>query len=46
MDPDDKNVSLSVLESCLMPLYQGFEEYVLFWGIPHGPVVRTLSFHC
>ena len=46
MDPDDRNVSLSVMESCLMPMYQGFEEYVWFGGIPHGPVVRTLSFHC
>ena len=45
-DPDDRNVSLSVMESCLMPIYQGFEEYVWFWGIPHGPVLRTLSFHC
>ena len=42
VDPDDRNVSRSVLESWLTHMYQGFEEYEIFWGVPW---VQWLGLH-
>lgn len=47
VDPDDRNVSRSVLESWLTHMYQGFEEYVIFWAVPWVQWLgRTPHFHC